>query len=360
MTDLILDGSKLKYHPAEVAHFMANGRTLAPITIDMALTQACQYDCIYCYAKLQKNEPHRMTWQHLKRLLKDACKAGVKSIALQGDGESTLHPDCARFIRFGRYLGLDMGLATNGHAMRRDLADKVLGSLNWLQFNISAGDPENYARIMGVPSRYFHQVCTNIRYCVAKKRQDGLGTTILTQMVLMPAEAHQVLSYCKLARGLGVDWARVKHCSDNPKVAGGLGIDYSKYDKALRGILAEAEALATGKFKVAIKWSKINDGEKRSYDRCVGPQFLLQISGSGLVAPCGMLFAEQYRDFWLGNITETTLGKILVSDRYRKVMDRLDSVAFDPEKTCGTLCVQHDANKYLYDQRHPPANCRFV
>ena len=40
--------------------------------------------------------------------------------------------------------------------------------------------------------------------------------------------------------------------------------------------------------KIIVKWDKITANGKPTYQRFYGPQFLLQISGSGLVAPSGM------------------------------------------------------------------------
>ena len=49
-----------------------------------------------------------------------------------------------------------------------------------------------------------------------------------------------------------------------------------------------------------IKWSKIKDkgNNGRSYQRCYGAPFMIQLSGSGLVAPCVGLFNEKYKKFY--------------------------------------------------------------
>ena len=49
----------------------------------------------------------------------------------------------------------------------------------------------------------------------------------------------------------------------------------------------------------------------------------LQLSGSGLVAPCGGLFNEKYKKFHIGNICETRFKDIWNSDRYWEVMNFL-------------------------------------
>ena len=100
-------------------------------------------------------------------------------------------------------------------------------------------------------------------------------------------------------------------------------------------------------YKVVIKWSKIGDKGKRSYKRCYGAPFMLQMSGSGLVAPCGMLFNEKYKKFHMGNICDTRFKDIWNSDRYWEVMNYLASDSFNAQKMCGALCLQHKVNETL-------------
>ena len=74
---------------------------------------------------------------------------------------------------------------------------------------------------------------------------------------------------------------------------------------------------------------------------------MLQMSGSGLVAPCGMLFNERYKKFHIGNITEERFRDIFYSDRYWEVMNYLASPDFNAQKMCGSLCLQHKVNEFL-------------
>jgi hypothetical protein len=98
---------------------------------------------------------------------------------------------------------------------------------------------------------------------------------------------------------------------------------------------------------VKVKWSKIEAKGKRSYQRCYGPPFMLQISGSGLIAPCGMLFNERYKKMHIGNICEQRFKDIWMSDRYWEVVNYLASPEFNAQKMCGTLCLQHKVNEFL-------------
>ena len=191
---------------------------------------------------------------------------------------------------------------------------------------------------------WFDRVVQNIKDMVEIKRRDGLSCTIGLQMVLMPEYADQILPLAELGKELGVDYLVIKHCSDNED--GDLGVNYKGYTK-IYDILRAAEALSTDTYQCTVKWSKIQAEGTRSYQRCYGAPFLLQISGSGLVAPCGMLFNEKYKKFHIGNICEERFKDIWAGDRYWEVMNYLASPEFNAQKMCGSLCLQHKVNEAL-------------
>ena len=102
-------------------------------------------------------------------------------------------------------------------------------------------------------------------------------------------------------------------------------------------MLKQAEELSDDECKVVVKWSKIEANGTRSYQRCYGAPFLPQISGLGLVAPCGMLFNERYKKFHIGNIVEQRFKDIWASDRYWEVMNLSSFARFDAQKMCWRL-----------------------
>jgi len=342
---LILDWTKIQWHRERVEAWL-RGEKIAPITIDMALTRACNYRCEYCYSILQENPRKKITKDVMFRFLDDAAEIGVKAISLVSDGESSISPFYSDFIVRGSENGLSMAMGTNGYLVTRDKLEAILPHLTYLRFNISAGEPKRYVEIHGVPESYFYQVCQNIKDAVEIKRRWNLQVTIGLQMVLMPEYGDQILPLAKLGQMLKPDYLIIKHCSDDEN--GSLGVDYSAY-QSLYDTLMEAEAFTTENYLVKVKWSKIESGGRRRYVQCYGPPFILQLSGSGLVAPCGMLFGEKYRHYWIGNIVDTPFKEIWQSDRYWEVMDEIVSPRFDARTMCGTLCLQHKVNEFLWD-----------
>src|SRR4029434_6494839 len=70
---LILDGTKMPCHTDRVNAWL-RGERFAPITIDMALTRACNYACGFCYAMLQENDRQVITRDVMYRFLDDCAE----------------------------------------------------------------------------------------------------------------------------------------------------------------------------------------------------------------------------------------------------------------------------------------------
>ena len=345
MAEIVLDGHKLAWHQDRVDAWL-RGERIAPITIDCALTRACTYRCTYCYGMLQANDIKKMTREVIFRFLDDAAEIGVKAISFVSDGESTCSPHLYDAILRGKQNGLDMAVGTNGYLLKEDKLEDVLPALTYLRFNISAADGDRYAAIHGCEKESYCKVIDVINACVKIKREKNLQVTIGLQMVLLPEFADQILPLSKLGKELGVDYLVIKHCSDDE--SGSLGVDYSKYHDMV-DMLKKAEAYSDNGYLVKAKWSKILSGGKRTYSRCYGPPFIMQFSGSGLVAPCGMLFHDRYKRYHIGNIVDTSFKKIWQSDRYWEVINLIASEKFDARTMCGSLCLQHKVNEFLWD-----------
>lgn len=343
---LIVDSHKLSYHYDRVQAFL-NGERIAPVSVDMALTRACGAMCSFCYAMVQ--EPQERSTIKVKSaldLLDDFADIGVRSVSLISDGESTLSKAYVPFIQHASNIGIDVGNATNGWEWGPEKIDQVLPHLKWVRFTCAAGTPEGYSKIMFKSEKHtevFDKAMSNIRYAVELKKKLGLKVTLGLQMVLMPEFKDEIMPFAKLAVDLGVDYGVIKHCSDDE--FGTLGVDYSKYEEMFP-ILKQAEALSNENTKITCKWDKIKNSIA-TYKRFYGPQFLLQISGSGLVAPAGLFFNARYSKLHIGNYVDERFKDIFKSDRYWKIMNYLASPNWDCQTMMGTLPIAHYVNEAL-------------
>ncbi|HEC90943.1 MAG TPA: radical SAM protein, partial [Alphaproteobacteria bacterium] len=197
--ELILDGTKIAWHMDRVRAW-ERGERIAPITIDMALTRACNYACKYCYAMLQENDRQVIDQKVIFEFLEDCAEIGVKGISFVSDGESSISPVFADAIRYGDELGLSMAVGTNGFVLTERKLEDILPRLTYLRINISAGERQRYAEIMGVKEHWYDRVCQNIRDMVRIKHEQNLSVTIGMQMVLMPEYRDQIMPLARLGQ----------------------------------------------------------------------------------------------------------------------------------------------------------------
>lgn len=350
--DYVIDGSKVKWYGDRIKAW-ERGERIAPITIDTAWTRACQASCHFCYASTQASawenddptKPRKITKRVAFEFLEDAAAIGVKGVSLISDGESTVVPWYADSIEHAARLGIKIGVGSNGIALTKPVLERILPHVSYLRFNFSAGERKRYAEIMGLEQKYYDIVLQNIRYAMEIVRRDGLGCTVNMQMVLDPKDEDQIIPFGELVQQLRPTYGILKHCADT--VEGLLGINYRDYEP-LYEKLRRFEAMGDGELRMIAKWNRIVDGDKRQYSKCFGPGFQLQVSGNGLVAPCGFLFSQKFAAFHIGSILEKRFIDIFHSDRYMEVLNYLASDQYDPRSRCGAQCLQHLTNDWLF------------
>ncbi|MDP6385982.1 MAG: radical SAM protein, partial [Planctomycetota bacterium] len=88
---------------------------LAPVSINLDLTLACNYACTHCIDWDILNTGPRMEEENLRESLRLMAERGLKSVILIGGGEPTLYPGFSDFVRFAKQdLGLQIAVVSNG------------------------------------------------------------------------------------------------------------------------------------------------------------------------------------------------------------------------------------------------------
>jgi MoaA/NifB/PqqE/SkfB family radical SAM enzyme len=347
--DLVLDGTKIGWWRERVEAWR-RGERIAPVTMDIAWTRACQAACSFCYATGQASTGGaKITKRDAFEFLDDAAEIGVRGISLISDGESTVVPYYAESIEHAAKLDIKIGIGSNGIALTRPVLERILPHISYLRFNFSAGEKKRYAEIMGLKQKNYDIVLQNIRDAMDIVRRDKLPVSVNMQLVSMPQDADQLLPFARLVKEMRPTYGIIKHCADSKDKH--IGVDYTKY-ASIFDIYQACEDLSEPDLPIIVKWSRIENEGKRNYTNCYGPPFLLQMSGSGLISTCGFHFNEKYKKFHIGWIVGDEAQRfrdIFRSDRYWDVVNYLASDQFDASERCGPNCLQTNTNQWLYD-----------
>ena len=345
-----MDSHKLFWHLDRVEAWQ-KGERVAPLHIDMGISNGCNMGCTFCYGVIQnragfgtnQKKIYHMPKEAVKRTFKDAKEIGVRSIALIGEGENTLHPDFYEILDYGREIGLDLSLATNGIKLDHNKLDTVLNSLKWYRVNISAGTEETFMKMHRVPQ--MQRVLANAAALSKRKKEINSECTIGFQMVVTKDNMKDIVPLAKLGKECGVDYLVVKPCSDT--YDNRLNAPHGEYIEIL-DTFKEAESYSSKDYTVSVKWKKALNGGWKDYGSfgCHGTQFILGLSGTGNLFPCGHWFNERKDEFLMGNVVEKSFKEIWQSERYWEVQDKIRKHV-NVNKDCESNCRQHYVNRFL-------------
>jgi MoaA/NifB/PqqE/SkfB family radical SAM enzyme len=114
----------------------------APFTVCMWITDYCNLDCTYCYAKPFSGR--RMESARALELVREFGELGVFDITFAG-GEPMLHPEIVDMVRIAVAGGMRVGLLSNGVALpqsRIEALERVTAKENFIiQISIDSTDP---------------------------------------------------------------------------------------------------------------------------------------------------------------------------------------------------------------------------
>ncbi len=355
-----MDGHKLMWHLDRVSQWQA-GERVAPLHVDMGISAGCNMACTYCYGVIQGRTGFgtdikgrfNMPEAAILRFFRDAKDIGIRSIALIGEGENTLNPALCRSVDYAKRIGLDLGLATNGIRIPRDPVEleSLLTGLTWLRINISAGTKEAFEKIHQVPQ--YDRVLDNIDRMVKAKKKYGYPCTIGLQMVMTKENFDQVVPLAELGNQLDADYFVIKPCSDTSDYK----LDSPKEEYIDNwDVFMEAKKFSKPGYEVIPKVVKLGNLGHKDYNVCFGTQFLIAVSGTGNVFPCGHWFDVRQEEFLMGNIIEQSFKEIFESERYWEVQQRVQAV--NVNKDCESNCRQHYLNRFLSNLNGQPRNLK--
>ena len=113
---------------------------LAPISINLDLTTACNYRCTHCIDWDILNTKHKHREAELREAMAQMAATGLRSVIVIGGGEPTLYPGFVDFIAYLKELRLQVAIVSNGSR-----GDRLLGAArhmtqgDWIRLSLDSG-----------------------------------------------------------------------------------------------------------------------------------------------------------------------------------------------------------------------------
>lgn len=152
---------------------MSNLQLKAPLTINWAINNSCNFACSHCYSREDTSD--ELPTGLLRSCIEKVAKAGVFSINF-GGGEPMLHPNLLDVAAFSSALGLRVSMNSNGWLIDHDkaLALKKAGFTK-VGISIDSHLPDVHDRFRGVTGSHVRALAA-----LGHLKSAGITTSIST------------------------------------------------------------------------------------------------------------------------------------------------------------------------------------
>jgi organic radical activating enzyme len=348
---------------------------LAPISINLDLTTACNYRCDHCIDWDILNTRHRHDEETLRSAICTMVEHGLRSVILIGGGEPTIYPGFVDFVRFLKDLELQVAIVSNGSRGDKllEVAD-CLTERDWVRLSLDAGSNELF-RAMHKPVRKsltLDEICEWIPQIKARNDVFQMGFSYIIVWsgasrddVNILENIHEVVLATERARKYGFDYISLKPVLERGE-DGAEVMDPGAAQEALAGVVARirhevdlARKLADERFAVRVSTNLqvLEEGSWREYTkqpRTCHMQALRQV-----LTPMGTFNCPAHRgvdkarvggsDAW----TDEAMAS-LTAGQLTDLMDRFDASVECREVTCLYNGVNWWLEQMIEDPRGTP------
>ncbi len=194
---------------------------LAPVSINLDLTTACNYACDHCIDWDILNSKHKHQDEELRASLRQMAKDGLQSVILIGGGEPTLYPKFAEFVQFLKEeLHVQVSVVTNGGRGDRLLkAAPYFTKGDWVRLSLDSGSNGVFQRMHNPTPKTLtlDEICAWIPKIKAVNNSFDLGYSFVVTWrgsqrddVKVIENIHEMLMGAERARNAGFDYISYK------------------------------------------------------------------------------------------------------------------------------------------------------
>ena len=231
------------------------------------VTDRCNMDCVGCYSRTSlRNKRTDMTLEQIKTIMDQIKEHGVTRIVISG-GEPMLRKDIGEILGYGKQLGFEMAMISNGSFL---IPDEVMNELDDISFSVDLFEKDR-----NILNRIMQKENVVANIATAKKA----GTYVTGIVTLNAFNANKIDSYFKLGEELGIQITFSIFHSAEPNSK-----PFLLNDEHLRSL---AEKCMEKMPQLIEGFSAFDDIFCR--ENCGAGKTNMSVDASGNLAPCHML-----------------------------------------------------------------------
>jgi len=281
-----------------------------PVRLWIEPTNYCNLRCIMCPNKeLKKQEKGYMDFELFKRIIDEASKF-VFDVHLLHRGESLLHPDFFKMVKYAHEAKIVTKFHTNGTLLDEEKSHKLIESgLDQISFSFDGYDKETYESIR-VGGDYKKTIGNIVQFLQIKKKLNSKKPFAILELISF-SNSPKKMEYSKKEefinnfKGLPLDKMEIKEMHN------------------WAGEVVENQSQGIG--------TKIKKQKSKNYSPCTFLWQALIIFWNGCVLPCTQDFHGYYT---LGNVKDSSITEIWNNERMVNLRKKMIDRDIENLKTC--------------------------
>ncbi len=181
----------------------------APLSVNLALTYACNLKCGFCNLPERdrefRNDPQKavLSQEDILGLIRQAKEIGSGSVTITG-GEPLTHPHIRTFIRAIQQAKLVSHITSSGWYLSETMAkDLVEAGLDGITLSLHGSNPEVHDAVVGRPGAY-ERLVNGIKYLQEAAKAQKKTINISINSVVHEGNFADIPSIFQIAEDLGV------------------------------------------------------------------------------------------------------------------------------------------------------------
>ena len=223
---------------------------LAPLSINLDLTTACNYACDHCIDWDILNSKAKHEDDELRASIERMAARGLRSVILIGGGEPTLYPAFPQFVEFCKQLGLQVAVVSNGSRNDRILqAAPFFTEGDWVRLSLDAGSNDVWRRMHNPSSKTLtlDEICSWIPKIKALNPKVQLGFSFVITWrggsrgdVKVVENIQEMVQAAARAQDAGFDYISYKPFLERQE-DGSEVMDPAKSEQELQAVIARIQ-----------------------------------------------------------------------------------------------------------------------
>ncbi len=343
--------------------------SMAPLSINLDLTTACNFSCPHCVDSEITNTGEYLDIEDIKQSLSTLKSHGLLSVILLGGGEPTLYNDFDEIVSYIKKMGLQLGIVTNGSKLERvaKIAD-LLEKHDWVRLSLDAASQATFEKLHRPITRATLQdILHNARELKISNPDISLGYSFVIMWEglyfngnALEPNIHEMSEAVRLASTYHFDYVSFKPClirlADSQKETLLDNVDREKEQRIIEEVkknLHDAKNVAGKTIKVlesvnliAMLNNKVDDLKKQ-------PKICHMQVFNTVVTPSGIFHCPAFRGVGSAKFAES--NGYAGEEKFNKTLQSLTRsiTDFNAEKECNRIaCFYNHVNWWVENFIH--------